>query len=367
MDIRYLLEILFPYLLILYAADCLSVVRGGHVIFNSRIRRGFALKGPGPALTGILPVSWSVHSRNIPVPVTERGIYIPTSLSHTNPGPWSRDDFLFVPHEDIETVSVEGKRLLINRRWGVPMPTAVAARRLSSFIEDIRTCTRERREDRVRDFEAAAGDLDRARQGLERYREALAPLEFWSSVLFVTLFGFLPVSVYVKLLFPAAVPLAAMILAVYIVVLLKFITAHRRLLPESRGGRLGAVTMMILLPVSASHAVSKMTGGLFSGFDHLTVTALLVPGRLEGLLRRDLVKAQYAAEGGGLEDFTRYWRMRASVMRDLAAAAGVESHRWDRSPERIDKHASCYCPLCGYQYRVGHTVCGDCGICLEAI
>ncbi len=367
MDIQHLLKLLFPYLVILYVADCLTVVRPGHPLFTSRITGKTVLKNSGLTLTAILPVSWKVISHNVPVPLTESGIYLPRYSGSHHPRPWSEEDFVFVSYEDIETVSVEGRTLRVNGKWSISMPSANAARRIFSAVDEIRELPAQSREERIGAMVSAPAELGRAREELDGIRQDLAPLEFWSTFFFAGLFLLLPLTLSGRVLLPMTVPLAATLLSVYILILILFARTHAKFFPQGKWERVEAVAGLLLLPVGAAHAVSKLTRDVLSGFDHLTLAALLVPDRLGTVLRDELQRASFSARLGGPGDLVGYWQNRQGFMRNLAGISGVEISDGDFVRDRADEHAAGYCPLCGAQYREGLVMCSDCQVALKPI
>ena len=73
---KYVLEVLFPYIIILYLFDCIIYIKKHHLLFASLFGKKFTIKKIGLYLASLLPLSETILSHSLPICFTEKGIYI---------------------------------------------------------------------------------------------------------------------------------------------------------------------------------------------------------------------------------------------------------------------------------------------------
>ena len=70
------LEVLFPYIVLLYAIDGIVFVRNGHMVFYSHFGKRFAFGNPGVKLLELSPVCRTILTPRLPVCFAENGVFI---------------------------------------------------------------------------------------------------------------------------------------------------------------------------------------------------------------------------------------------------------------------------------------------------
>jgi hypothetical protein len=363
MDIRYLLQVLFPYLIILYALDCLVLVRMSHLRFTSRLRGDFNLRRAGVYLTGLLPDSWVIHSQTDSLFVTTRGLYfreIPADERRAN----FHDEYTFIDFDDLDDIKYDDHQVKVNRRWTVRMSSPAAARQV---VQSVRRLVELSQSDRKEEIQAAltrSMDLKAVRAVVDTGREKLYWLQALSILLFINVMIVLPFALIYRPMDLYLGTLVSIITANYLIVLILALAAHWNIFMDDLSGRFHLILHLVLLPVSAMHPVSKLTRELLFPFDHLAAAAVLAPDTLPSLVREELLRITFSRTGSEPKDYTLYWNLRENAVRDLCMKAGLNPVDLLENQMVADGQDGSHCPMCGVQYRAGFDTCNDCGITL---
>ncbi|TNF48489.1 hypothetical protein EP232_02360, partial [bacterium] len=322
MDIRYILQVLFPYLLLLYAVDCLVLVKISHLLFTSRLSGNFNLKRAGLYVTGLLPGSWMIRSQADSLFATTRGLYfreIPGDTRRAN----FHDDYTFIDYDDLDDISYDDDRVKVNRKWTVRMSSPAGARQAAHSVRDLVDLSQSDRKEQIRTALTRSVDLETAKAVVDAAREKLWWLSALSTILFINVVIVLPFTLFYRPISLFLGTLISIIVANYLIVLTLALAAHWNLFRDDVSGRFHLILHLILLPVSAMHPLSQITRELLSSFDHLTVAAAIAPDTLPSLMREELLRITFSRTGSEPKDYTLYWNLREDAVRDLCMKAGL--------------------------------------------
>ncbi len=365
MDIRYILQILFPYLIMLYAVDCLLLVRMSHLRFTSRFRGDFNLRRAGFYLAGLLPGSWVIHSQTNSLFATARGLYFrqfPADDRRAN----FHDEYTFIDFDDLGDIRYDDHRVKVNRKWTVRMSSPAAARQAVRSVRKLVDLAQSDRKEEILAALARSMDPEAVRTVIDTGREKLYWLRALSTLLFINVMIVLPFALVYRPMTLFLGTLVSIIAANYLIVLTLALAAHWNIFMDDVSGRSHMILHLILLPVSAMHPVSMLTRELLSGFDHLAAAAVLAPGTLPSLVREELLRITFSRTGSEPMDYELYWNMREDAVRDLCMKAGLNPADLLEKQGVANNKDESNCPMCGAGYRAGFDTCIDCGIALAA-
>lgn len=193
-------------------------------------------------------------------------------------------------------------------------------------------------------------DLEEVRLRLRIHRTETGPIRFASSLLFLFVFGLLPMVHYVGA--PVGV---SELLAIYLGLMTSigwmYWFAHRAIHPEKRGQRIGHVLGMWLSPASAMMFERALARGALFGLHPLAIARILcevkVFEELAGRFLRAVSTSETAVERGRILHFLE--------------KEGFDPARLVRTPERQPASES-YCPRCHEQFSAARDDCPRCSI-----
>jgi len=363
MIIQHILQVLFPYLIILYAMDCLALVRTSHLLFTSRIRGEFRIRRAGLYLTGLLPGTWVIHSHTDSILVTTRGLYF-RQFSVDDRRANFYDEYTFIDFDDLNSIKQDDFQVKINGKRTARMSSHSAARQIVRFGRELAPLTQTEREKEIRTALARSMDMEAARAAVDAALEGLYWLRALSTILFVNIVIVLPFALIYRSMALYLGTIVSIIVANYLIVLTLALAAHWNLFRDDAGGRFHLMLHLILLPVSAMHPVSKLSREILSRFHPLSAAAVLAPGVLPSLMREELLRITFSRTGREPKDYSMYWNLREEAVRDLCMKAGLNPIDLLEDQGAVDGQDGSLCPMCGTEYRAGFDTCSDCGIAL---
>ena len=367
MHMKYLLEVLFPCIVILYLIDCIAYVRKGHLLLVANFGKSFKLKRPGIHLNGILPIARAIVLNNIKIYFTKIGIYILEDDNLSNNLISEVNYYDCLEYKDITEVSTDGKDVNINGKKRIKTQSAIIAGQLGKIIESLKLSDPSERGTKIKGFLEKTMNLEEVRLINTSHQKILFWLEMLCILLFVFCFIELPILLYFNLFpFFNIYILLAYIAILYVLVIVLSIFAERRIYQRRRRGSF-ALLSLLLSPVSAIKALSSFTRDIFAEFDYLAVAAELLPqSGFKVLMGTELARISNLRDLAHNSDLEEYWQIKEECLHDLLAEVGVPLEEILAAPQKRDVSAETYCPVCNAEYRPGFTRCGDCGVPLRA-
>jgi len=345
-----LVQDVLPFLVAFFVADSLAFARAHEWLLVSS-GGAFRLLTGGLQLVGLSPFYQAVSAFDPPVRLTPAGLV----LTATGDGQ---------PYETLTPVQAEDRGLRLGSSR-VRLPSASAARRLASLVEQMRKEEPARRRSRLETQLAEATDV----AALRALREAEEPhrrtLQWLGLAQGLSIFLLLPAAVtapFGGVLHPASLLVVIGLLHVGILaVAARALRARRDGTPVA-----GALLPIALFPPAGVHAPFLVFRDGYARFDPLVVAGLLLPAaEFRSLARGQVHRLRRAGELGTPDD--RAWtaaRERALARAFVALGTSLEAVM--APPPRADACGASYCPSCGSEYRAGFTTCSECGVPLEA-
>lgn len=363
---HFVLEVLFPFLVLLYLIDCIAYVRHQHLLFSSHFGRHFKLKKPGLHVMGLLPTSEVVISHNLAIFLTSRGLYTTASKHHTDSIRYEARSLRFIAYEDVAKLEVDGKVLRVNDEGLLKFPTSTNAQQIRYLLQELTCSEISGRHQKIREFLHKGTDLQKIR-AIRENNQPLAYIKMLSSLLFVNVFGILPLSLYSGL--SSYVNLSVIVylsIGVYLLILISAYISRRKMFGISKSQTLLAMLPTILSPVTAMRITKEMTKEIYSHFDYIAIAAELLPSNeFRSMMREEYLRITHANQDSRNAELSEFLSLRKSVLIGLLNDVGFSLEELIAAPKRQDSSAASYCPICLSEYRLGTGKCIDCLIDLK--
>jgi hypothetical protein len=364
---RFLLEELFPYIVLLYLVDCITYIRNYQLLFVSPFKKNFQMKGSGVHLVGLWPMTEAFISDNSPVFFSSRGVHLLTNDDPYECASYQAEDFHFIAYQDMTLVEVDGKEVKINGKVFCKTSSPIRARNIMHLIQKLKGMNSSERLEEIQAFLAEATDLQKIGVLRRSQADSIFYLRSSSSILFATTFIVLPFVLYSKLYAYVDLHLFLIFMGLnYLFILILAFSLHRRIYDATVGQAIYALLSILLSPVSALHVVSKLTREMYARFDPHALAAELLPlDSFRGLIRKELYRIRQTKvqdySGKLIESLT----LKENSLLALLAEHGTTVHELLAPPKKQDEGASSYCPFCRAEYRSGFNICNDCNVSLQ--
>jgi hypothetical protein len=367
MRMKYLLEVLFPCIVILYLIDCIAYVKKDHFLLVANFGKRFKVKRPGIRLTGILPTAKAVVLNNIKVCFSKIAIYLLEDDSPSSNLISEISHYNSLEYKDIAEVGTDGKDVTINGEKLIKTQSPIIARQLSKLVESLKISDPFERGKKIKGFLEKTINLEEIRLINSSHQKIFFWLEISCILLFAFCFIELPILLYSNLFpFSTVYILLSYIAILYVVVIVLSILAERRIYQNRRKGSF-ALLSLILSPVNAINAVGSFTRDIYAEFDYLAVAAELLPrNSFKVLIGTELARVSNLRDLTHNSDLEEYWQIKEQCLHNLLAKVGVPLEEILTAPQKRDTSAETYCPVCNAEYRSGFNNCSDCGVPLKA-
>lgn len=358
---------LFPYLILLYLLDGVALIHVGQRFFLSHGGGRFHPSGWATLIFNPFPLGQIITTYDLGVIPTETGIYTFTPSSDQSSERYQAADFHFIAYTAIDTVALDGAKLLVNQTTVCTTALPRQAQRLATLITTVKSAPVAQRFPAIQQYVAETQDLAALQQRHTAAETAIGWLRPWSLLYFVTLFGLLPLTLY------GAPWLTRLLLNVLLLLGLTYSTCllltlywHRQLQQTTWAAALMAQMGLIFSPVSAMRASDHLTRTLYSDYATITVAALLLPApTFAQQLRYALHRASCAKALQESVDWQEFWTMCQQMLESLGEQRGLTVAAIFAPPAQQDKSAAAYCPVCHSEYRSGFAFCRDCEVALQ--
>lgn len=363
-----LISILYPYLVVLYLADCLFYVGKQQVAFTSTLGGKFRKLNPGLHLAGFLPGDRLFITGKRPFGLTASGMYNPLEESHKTES-WHRPEYYtFLPFAGMEALSTDGNTLHLSNSASIQTNSPQQALLWADRLSKLGALPYSDRTSVIEIGIHKDANLDRAGQTHDRWSLKAGPINLMSALMFACFFTLLPMGLY---LVPVAagllVGLIIFMLFVYGLILASAWRQHKYLYPKDTGNLYKLITTLLFSPVSAMHISVHLTRNLLTCFDFIAVSALLLPRKqFAAAMRRELHLIEATRNYSDKFGWEDYWRMRSAAMHLLLEKAALTIDDVFARPQKNESAAVAYCPVCRTEYRDGYNSCSDCAVPLKA-
>jgi hypothetical protein len=361
------LEILFPYILLLYAFDCITHVNARHVLLSSFWGKKFALKRSGVRLAGLLPVSQTIVAHNLPLYYSQDGVYAVFDGPCANNRIDQAEDLNFIAFDDLQRIEVVGKNLKLNGTGTLKTPSPASARFLAKFLNQLKLAAPAVRKKIIRTHLADAYDLEAVRKTAASGAKSLTVIKVLSCGLFGLAFLELPLLLFSDLFGPIHLYGALICIGlVYLLLLRVVLPTLKKLYWLENDLRSSVILSLVFSPVTAAHVLSYLTKDLYCRFNYLAVAAHFLPRTsFQEIARKELLLVGHYENAVRRPDWRQFWIMKKEMLLGLLTECEISLPEILAAPEKQDQTAAFYCPFCRTEYREKRPVCLDCEMALQ--
>jgi hypothetical protein len=373
------LESLWLILAAIYAAECLHwlrrdavgfatwftgrwrCVQSGRLLGNQR--GGFVLANPVP------PFGAFLVSQPFPLSLSPEAVlsYSPACL---NPAGRPATQARLIRWEEIKSVTVEMKKVLVNGEVFFAAASPFEARRLAAALKKFSRLAGQDREAAFRQMLLGQLNEQAVAARLEEAHGRLRPIRILAHTLFLSLFVVAPLVIWQVGIVRCWPYLLIGLLSQTISQALLFRRAHAALFPDGKEERFTPFLTMLLAPPTAIRAPDVLTRHLLEGFHPLAVAkALCVPEDFKHLARQVLVDLRFPLlpvcptddpDAVAAEQWMRTgWEKQVLFFLLQSGLKPEETALLPPQPEEPDNRS--YCQRCGAQFVTSEGVCADCG------
>ncbi|MGH7151954.1 MAG: hypothetical protein ACREIU_14710, partial [Planctomycetota bacterium] len=275
----------------------------------------------------------------------------------------------FLAYEEIGSLAVSGRSLLVDGRAFVSAASPSAARWLADLLGRLGRLPEAERAPAIEDALSSSLDARIVEDRLGVLRARSRSLGRACGALLLYLFLFAPIVLSQAGLQRSWKPVLAGLLLLDAAVLVLYRRAHRALFPGDREERWASLLAMALPPPAAARAAAHLSRDLLDGLHPLAAARALCSERVYlDLARRVLLDVRHpvrsespVADARGESGASWF---RGALLRALERSlreAGADPEALLSPPQPHDPAARAYCPRCRDQFVGGAEVCGDCG------
>jgi hypothetical protein len=372
------LESLLLVLVAIYLTECAVWVRRGGVAVVSYWGGRWRVWHPGSVLgnaRGALflsnpfpPFGHVVVGHQSPVSFSPQALLSFTAAS-INPG-WRPSQLArCLRYEEVRSISLEGRNILINDVLFVKAPGGGAARRLAAMVRRLKPLSESDRAAAIRQCIAESFDTEKIRARWREFETRSRTLRLLAIVLFAYLFVLAPALLWHFGFRYAGLGLAAGLLAQTLSLGMLFRRAHRRLFPDGSEERFTPFLTMLLAPPTAIRATDLLGRHLLEDFHPLAVTHVFCPAAKFKTLARHalldlhfpLLPASPSSDEQAVQTEEWYRRLLMEEVERTVVRAGLEPGDLLQPPSRSEPEHQAYCPRCRAQFLASSATCADCG------
>jgi hypothetical protein len=366
------LELLFLVIAILYGWECACWLRRGSLGFLTWFGKRWRLTHPGTLLGNqrggfifappLPPLGAVLVGQPFPFAISVQGILAAANAS--NAGSRASGGTL-MRWEDIQSVSVSGKKVTLNGRCYYTAASAPAAFQLARQLQELRKVSSDRRPAAIDELFRASLEIKSIQERWEGFSRRSARLKLLTNAVFAHLFLFAPWLIWQMGLRRCWLGLLLGLIALTSSTAIAFHRIHKAYYPEAEDDRFTHFLIILLSPVTTIRARDLLTRPLLEGFHPLAIAkSFCSEAAFLGFARRLLLELRHpvgplAAPGGPLEADSRAAWVRA-VDRFLQKN-GVDEATLTRPPAPNDASCRSYCPRCEAQFTNSAGACADCG------
>lgn len=364
---QHVIEVLFPYLILLYACDCITYLGANQFLLTSWFGKKFQIKRSGFRLAGLLPTSQVIVTHRLTFHCTPEGVYVASKQPANEVGITSAGNFEFIAYEDLNCIEVEGKNIKINEIHTIRTPSSANAKCQTDMITELKDSRRSVRTDKIAAWLQASFDLKAIEQTRFSHSRVFSIIRFLSSYLFLVVFLVLPAVLYTDLSKYANLDVLVICIALsYILLLATTVFTVRRSYRSDKDTRIHTLLSVIFSPVNALHVIGYLTRNLYSRFHSLALAASFLPANaFKDFIRKELLLIEQYMDDIERKDWRELWKLKRELAYDLLKARSIDPDELLAAPVRQDLSALSYCPYCLTEYSKKRPSCIDCNMALK--
>jgi len=309
---RYVLEVIFPYLIFLYACDCISYLGSNHFLLTSWFGKEFQIRKSGFRLAGVLPTSQAIVTHNLPIHCTPEGVYVASNQSSGADGITNAGDVDFITYEEVACVEAEGKNIKINEIFTIKTPSSAYAKYQIDVIKELKDSSRSVRTEKIGAWLQGSFDLKAIKKTGFSHSRAFSIIGFLSNSLFLVVFLVVPSVLYTDLAKYANLDVLLICIAfIYPLLLTLTVFTVKRSYKSDKDASVNTLLSLIFSPVNAVHVISYLTRNLYFKFNYLALAAYFLPGhRFKDFIRKELLLMDHLAGQFDRQDWQDLWKLK---------------------------------------------------------
>jgi hypothetical protein len=361
----------------LFLIECCFWIRPGTFVFSTQfgwghrrasLRWALLRNVHGGVLIGNLtPLGRSYVCQQWPISLSPTGVYGYVGQALSTDGRPNCPE-RFVRYEDIRRVGLDRKEILINGRAFAKSATEVFGRELVELIRRLQALPEAERAAAIGAALARHFDPAGVRARLDECRRETRDLRVYCCLLLfvVMLYPTLVVAIVALITWGVVLSSYALILPM---VLLRFISGHRRLYPKEHGERRMGIFMTLVSPIDAIHACDRLGRNVLATHHPLAVARVLSSREdfVEFLadawrdLEHPMLPICPSDEPGPTETEAWFRALLRTEVERLAQSAEVPLAPFLTVPSPESAECRSYCPRCLGQYLQLEGECLHCG------
>jgi uncharacterized membrane protein len=365
-------QALFLILAAIYLVQCIVWVPEDSVVLRRGLGRSWrfapgglflaALKlrgvpvNPLPPLPGLIvcePPKVFISPEGVAAPVQAAGGLLETATLE------------FFSFDQISAIRAEDKKLVLNSQPLCSFGSALRTRDFVALLSKVRSAGKSERPAIIASNWRAAFDAKAINERMAIYYERTALLRLACNLLFLLLFGLVPLTVWRRGLAGTWPFLLAGLMAYLVVISSEFIRAHKILYPTAGDERLTEAISVVLSPAGALRANDLLLKNLLVVFHPVAVARQLCSEPVfMAFASRALRELSFplAFEGASQAEQARRWwfEQELRAVRIFLVKIGINPQELLAPPDR-EPGCHSFCPRCCSQYVPTVGVCKECG------
>jgi hypothetical protein len=369
-------QLLFLVLAIIYGWECACWLRRESSLFRTWLGSQWRITSPGTVMVNqnggftfappLPPLGTILMASENSLLISPKAVAIGEVLDSGAPPAVTGKCF---PWNEISTIDVKGKKVLLNGELCVKAASPVLAAKIGEILRDVHQAKRGEREgliqlhfkrifktneieDRWREFKTKTGTIRVATNVLFGHLFVLSPT-------LIAMFGFQKCWL---LLVMIAFGVTSLIAAL-------FHRAHKAFYLKAEDERFTHFIIILLSPATAIRALDVLSLPLLAGYHPLAVAKVFCSKRhFSEQAQNWLRQTRYTArpENRSKEpialEIERYWRaLRQETLENFLQQNGIDPEKLIQPPRPVDETCHSYCPRCRAQFTKHEGSCADCG------
>jgi len=362
------LELLFLVIAILYGWECACWLRVGSVGFLSWFGRRWRIAVPG-TLLGNQRGGFIFAPPLPPLGTILVGQPFPLSLSREAfmPGAGSSQVATLTSWNEVQHVTVDGKKVKLNGRAWFTAGSAPGAIRLARRLDALRKMAPDKRGAAIDEWFQESLDIKAIEKRWAEFCLRAMPLKMLTNWVFVYLFLFAPLLISRAGLSRCWVGLLVGLFALTTCSAVLFHRVHKAFFAEAADDRFTHFLITLLSPVTTIRARDALTRPLLEEFHPMAIAKVFCSEEIfSRLARRAVLDLRYPLRRSDLGDRESALEREACsgflrAVEKFLRKQGVNEQELTRPPAPNDATCRSYCPRCEAQFTTVDGSCPDCG------
>ena len=366
MNLHHVADALFPFVVLFYVLDSITVVRLYQTVYFSLWGGAYRAKSKGVLLVTLTPTASLFVDSRAPVYLTADGVYAQRPEYSGQYPVFDPDRFAFFPYDVIGELVVEDGTLTLVDGFTMKLRAPVVAHVVKTRLERLCSADSADRTARVHEVWSDSWSLDRLRARLSEHGRIRKLLRGGSIGFFALLFGLLPLALYTAVGDVIPVNWILIVCAGVYAALVTNVLLNRRQL-QARGSGLTSIIAAVLSPVTVAHIATHLDKERLVACDPAALSARFLKGEmLLRFFRRELGVNRAQIRMYPDHGLTSYWKARAAALGALAQEKGLSQEAIWNSVQRTDPTAKAFCIICDTEYQNASVRCNECDVELIA-